>query len=372
MSNRCLLRLLLFVMALLPALAAPPAPKQIVAYVFPQNTVLAPGQVDPHSITRINYAFALIQDGRIVPGYPHDLENLAFLTALRKENPSLTVLVSVGGWLGSGGFSDAALTRESRARFIDSVTDFLRKNDLDGLDIDWEYPGAAGAGNTFRPEDKENFTLLLSDLRSRFESEQRKMHRHLYLTIAAADSGDFLAHTEMGKAALSLDTVNVMAYDNYEPGAGLITGHHAALFTNPADPIRASADASIKAFEAAGVPASKLVLGIPFYGHAWSDVPDQDHGLYQPGKAGANHDATFDVIQSTMLGHGYTRYWDDKAQVPWLYDADSHTFVSYEDEQSVAAKCRYVLAHKLGGVMFWDLENDPTGKLLHTIDEDLR
>ncbi|HTX75557.1 MAG TPA: glycoside hydrolase family 18 protein [Terracidiphilus sp.] len=351
--------------------AAAPA-KQIVAYVFPQNSVIAPGSIDPHSITRINYAFALIQDGRIVPGYPHDMENLNFLTTLRQENSSLTVLVSVGGWLGSGGFSDMALTRESRARFIDSVMNFLRQHDLDGLDVDWEYPGIAGASQTFRPEDKQDYTLLLTELHQRFDAEQRKTHHRLYLTIAAGDSGDFLAHTEMAQVARVVDTVNLMAYDNYEPGSSPITGHHAALFTNPADPIKASADASIKAFEAAGVPASKLVLGVPFYGHSWSDVPDQDHGLYQPGKPGPNHDASFDLIQSTMLGHGYTRYWDAISQVPWLYNNDTHTFVSYEDEQSVAAKCHYVLAHKLAGVMFWDIEDDSSGKLLHIMDETLR
>lgn len=371
-NRRQLLPLLVLLLTLASAQAAPPPPKQIVAYVFPQNSVLTAAQIDPHSITRINYAFALIQDGRIVPGYPHDAENLDFAATLRHENPSLTVLVSVGGWLGSGGFSDMALTRESRARFIDSVMEFLRQHDLDGLDVDWEYPGLAGASQNFRPEDKQDYTLLLTELRQRFDAEQRKTHHRLYLTIAAGDSGDFLAHTEMAQVARVVDAVNVMAYDNYEPGSSPITGHHAPLFTNPADPIKVSADASIKAFEAAGVPASKLVLGVPFYGHAWSEVSDPNHGLYQPCKAGANGSATFDLIQSSMLGHGYTRYWDAIAQVPWLFNSETHTFVSYEDEQSVAAKCHYVLSHKLAGVMFWDFEDDSAGKLLHIMDETLR
>lgn len=362
---------LLAVAAMYSAAAPVRSTTQIVAYVFPQNATLAPGAVDPHSITRVNYAFALIQDGRIVPGYAHDAENLAFLTALRSQNPSLTVLVSVGGWLGSGGFSDMALSHESRARFIDSVMDFLHQHDLDGLDVDWEYPGQPGAGNKFRSEDKHNFTLLLKEIRQRFDTAQTKTRKHLYLTIAAGASNDFLEHTEMSQVARIVDDVNLMAYDNYEPGSGPITGHHSALFTNPADPNKASADAAIKAYETAGVPAHKLILGIPFYGHSWSDVPDRDHGLYQPGKAGPNGWATFDLIESSMIGHGFTRYWDSTASVPWLYNAETHTFVSYEDEQSVAAKCHYVLAHKLAGVMFWDLEYDSAGKLLHTIDENL-
>lgn len=346
--------------------------KQIIAYVFPNNSVIVAGAIDPHSITRINYAFALIKDGKIVPGYANDAGNLVFLAGLRRQNPSLTVLVSVGGWLGSGGFSDMALTRESRAQFIKSVMDFIQRYELDGLDMDWEYPGQPGAGNKFRVEDKRNYTLLLHELRQRFDAEQKKTGKRLYLTIAAGASADFLEHTEMRQVAQIVDNVNLMAYDYYEPGSDPITGHHAALFTNPADPNKASADASVKDFEAAGVPASKLVLGVPFYGHSWSDVPDRNHGLYQPGKAGANGWANLSTIDSTFIGHGYTRYWDDVSQVPWLYDSDTDTFVSYEDEQSLAGKCRYIVARKLAGVMFWDLEADSSGKLLRTIDDDLR
>lgn len=340
----------------------------IVGYIFPQHSTLTPGEVDPHRITRLNYAFANIQDGRMVAGFAEDAANLAFVTALRKQNPSLTVLISVGGWLWSGGFSDLALTRESRAQFIESAIAFIDQYHLDGLDVDWEYPGMAGATQSFRPEDKQNFTLLLKELRQRFNAYTRKTGRKLYLTIAAGGSSDFLAHTEMAQAVRYLDAVNLMSYDYYLPGSEPITGHHAALFTNPRDPEQESADASVKAFEKAGVPARKIVLGIPFYGHVWADVVNQEHGLFEPGKAAPNASAPFNVIESTMLNHGFTRYWDPVSRVPWLFNADTRTFVSYEDEQSIAGKCRYVLDHKLGGIMFWNLENDPEGKLLGAID----
>jgi chitinase len=336
----------------------------LVAYIFPQNATLTAGQVDPHSVTRLNYAFANIQDGRMVTGYAHDAENFAYLTNLRKENPQLTVLVSVGGWLWSTNFSDVSLTKESRAQFIDSAAEFIARYQLDGLDIDWEYPGMPGAGHPFRPEDKQNFTALLSELRERFDRESKKNGRRLYLTIAAGASPDFLAHTEMNKVARIVDTVNLMSYDYYEPGSGPITGHHAALFTNPADPEKASVDASVHAFEKAGVPAGKLVLGIPFYGHTWVEVAATNNGLYQPGKAAPQPGAPFSAIESSMLDHGFTRYWDSTAQVPWLYNPDTRTFVSYEDQQSIAGKCKYVHAHKLAGVMIWDLENDDTSSTL--------
>jgi chitinase len=354
------------------AIAAPKNPPLVVAYVFPQKTLLAAGEIDTAKITRINYAFANIEDGVMVTGYPNDAANFAFLASLKRDHPSLTVLISVGGWLWSGGFSDVALTPESRRRFIDSVARFLAQYELDGLDIDWEYPGLPGAGHAFRAEDKENFTALLKELRARFDRESRKGGRRLYLTIAAGADDDFLAHTEMGKAARYLDTVNVMTYDYYVPGAGPITGHHAALYANPADPEKLSADASIRAFEHAGVRANKILLGLPFYGRAWGGVTADAHGLYQPGKAAPSTYASYSNIETNLLSHGFTRYWDPVSRVPWIYNDRTQVFVSYEDEQSIADKCRYAREHHLGGVMFWNLEEDPSGKLLDAIHQNLK
>lgn len=342
----------------------------IVAYVFPQNTVMAASQIDPHSIDRINYAFSKIEHGRMTIGAAADPENFAVLQMLRREDPSLKVLVSVGGWLGSGEFSDMARTRESRAKFIESVMRFLAQYRLDGLDIDWEYPGQPGSGHRYRAEDKQNYTALLRELRARFDAEMKKTGKRLYLTIAAGASDEFLAHTEMKQVSAYVDTVNLMTYDYYEPGSDRITGHHAPLYRSPADPEGVSDDGTVRLFEKAGVPARKILLGIPFYGHVWADVPDVQHGLYQKGKAQGHGSASFAEIQSTMLGHGFVRTWDAAARVPSLYDARSHTFVSYEDEQSAAEKCRYVLDEGLGGVMFWSYGADD-GVLLHTVDINL-
>lgn len=346
----------------------PEGPAQaVVAYVFPQNNLLAPGDIDAKSLTRINYAFANIENGRIVTGFSQDAANFKVLQSLKEQNKSLTVLVSVGGWLWSGGFSDVSLTASSREAFAQSVMEFLLKYHLDGLDIDWEYPGMPGAGHTYRSEDKQNFTLLLRELRSKFNAETAKTHKYLYLTIAAGSSDDFIAHTEMKKVQAYVDTVNLMAYDYYESSSDAVTGNHAPLFTDPADPKKISANTSVLAFEKAGVPAGKIVLGMPFYGRMWGDVGDQNHGLFQPGKVIANAYAPYSTIVSTMLGKGYTRYWDAKSSVPFLYNAEQHIFVSYEDPESAAAKCAYVKAHHLAGVMFWDYSSDPSGTLLHAI-----
>lgn len=353
--------------------AQPPA---VIGYVFPQNHLLQPGEIAVQKLTRINYAFANIKGDRIVEGYPTDAANFATLNAQRKQNPSLTILVSVGGWLWSGNFSDAALTPQSRRVFIDSVIEFIERYNLDGLDIDWEYPGQIGAGNRFRPEDKQNYTAVLRELRQRFDQEQKKLHRRFYLTIAAGSNQDFLDHTDMGAVARYVDDVDIMAYDYYEPGDEATTGHNAPLFPNPADPKQASADRSVHAFEQAGVPARKIVLGVPFYGHEWGQVPPQNHGLFQPGKAVPGAFANYgsimaNMLNATALDQGFVRYWDAASKVPYIYNANSRTFISYDDPQSISLKCRYVLRSHLAGIMFWDYESDPVGALLDTVDATL-
>jgi len=355
-----------------PAFCAAAAARPIVTgYVFPDGAALKAGEIDPSKLTRINYAFAKIKNGRMALGFPQDAANLAMLTALRREYPSLTVLVSVGGWSWSGGFSDAALTAESRETFVESAVEFIARYDLDGLDVDWEYPGQAGAGNMHRKEDKQNFTLLLEQLRAGFDRETARTHRKLYLTIAAEASSEYLGDTEMAEAARYLDTVNLMAYDFYMPGEDRITGNLAPLFVSPRDPKQDSANNAVLAFEQAGVPAEKIVLGVPFYGRAWANVADTDHGLFQRGKPAPHAELTYGTIAGTMLGHGFTRYWDAAASVPYLYSAEQRIFVSYEDPESLAAKCKYVLTHNLAGVMFWDDEEDPSGTLLGAIDDAL-
>jgi chitinase len=120
-------------------------------------------------------------------------------------------------------------------------------------------------------------------------------------------------------------------------------------------------------FEKAGVPAEKILLGLPFYGHVWGQVADLNHGLFQPGKPIPHAYSPYSAIVESMLGHGFVRYWDAQASVPYLYNAEQQIFVSYEDPESIAAKGSYVLAHHLGGVMFWDYAGDPSGALLHAI-----
>lgn len=343
----------------------------IAGYVFPQSGEIHLDQVDARKLNRINFAFAQVVGGRMVVANANDELSLAHVTQLRRQNPALTVLISVGGWLGSGGFSDVALTAQSRSIFIQSTIDFLKQHNLDGVDIDWEYPADAGSGNKFRAEDKQNFTLLLKELRERMTLESKATRRRMYLTIAAGASDDYLAHTEMAKVQQYVDSVNLMAYDYYVADVDATTGNHAPLLTDPADPKKMSANASVKAFEAAGVPAGKIILGVPFYGRVWEHVADAHGGLFQQGKPSATGSLAYSQIKDTMLGHGFMRYWDAAAQAPYLYSKEQQEFVSYEDAESLGAKCHYITSHGLGGVSFWSYFNDPSGELLSAIDAGL-
>jgi chitinase len=340
------------------------AAHQVIAYVFPQDRVLGPEEVNVSQLTRINYAFANIKNGEIVEGFPHDAENFAILNQLKRTNPSLKILISVGGWTWSGGFSNAALTPHSRDHFISSAIRFIDRYKLDGIDIDWEYPGQPGNGNTFRPEDKRNYTLLLAELRQRLDREQTRLGRHLYTSIATGASQKFLDNTEMEKVQHYVDTINLMTYDFYVGGP--MTGHDAPLFHNPADPKNVSADHTLDLYLQAGVLEKKIVLGVPFYGRSWGEVPDTNNGLFQPGKPARGVHFSYPDLPN-LLATGYVRYWDAVASVPYLYNPQKKIFVTYEDPQSLARKCRYVRERHLAGLMFWEYSNDSTGILLEAV-----
>lgn len=346
-------------------------PRQVIAYVFPRGRALQPADISARKLTRINYAFSNIDGGKIIEGSPQDPANYAALHALKTSNPDLEVLSSVGGWSWSKHFSDVALTSTSRRIFIDSALSFIRRYNLDGLDVDWEYPGQLGDNNTFRPQDRDNYTALLRELRQSFDHEEQQTHHHLLLTIAVNSEQTFLDHTDMRQVARYVDTVNLMAYDLY--GSEKNTGHQAPLFTNPHDPKHVSADDGVRRYVAVGVPAEKLVLGVPFYGKGWRNVGPTAHGLFQPGVPAPDLELNYRDIANTLLqpGSGYTRYWDSTAQNPYLYNGATRTWVDYEDPQSLRRKASYVVEHHLAGIMFWQYFGDRDDALTDAIDQGL-
>jgi chitinase len=351
---------LLATICLLAAVPAAAAELRVVAYVVGWQT---PPPIDPLKLTHINFAFGKIAGGKVVLPHPGVAANLAYLRSLKAKNPRLKVLLSVGGWEAEG-FSDAALSAASRSRFADSIVALLRDHTLDGVDLDWEYPGQSVAGIKSRPQDKQNFTALLQTVRERLDAASRGS-RYL-LTIASADR-EYFDFTEMDKLHGSLDFINVMTYDFFN-SLTPTTGHHAGLYASPyAAPTDRNADASVKQHLAAGIPADKLVLGVAFYGRGFAGVKPEHRGLNQPYERFEAAHSYAELVDKFIGRGGFVREWDARAQAPFLWNEQTRAFITYDDPQSIAVKANYVRKHQLGGMMFWELSQDSHGALLDAI-----
>lgn len=330
--------------------------------------------IDAAKLTHINYAFANIINGEVMFGSggidntEMNEEDILALTALKKINPDLKVLVSVGGWGWSGNFSDAALTDSSRNRFGASAARFVRDYGLDGIDLDWEYPNHPGAGNTYRQEDVHNFTLMLESVRRHIDSlasEQGRSEKYL-LTIATGASELYAANTELGELQQYLDFINIMTYD-FHHGASYQTGHHANLYLSSSDaPDGDATDRAVDIHVREGVPVSKLNIGIPFYGRVWKGVEPVNNGLYREARTTGAGISWSDVLKA-LADPAFIRYYDSSAASPFLWNARDSIFISYEDEASIALRMKYLKEKGLGGVMFWEYTEDVDGMLLNSI-----
>ena len=288
--------------------------------------------------------------------------NFNQLLELKKKYPDLKVLISIGGWSWSGNFSKAAADDTSRKQFASSCVELYLEQYagvFDGLDIDWEYPISGGLvpGNAV---DKLNYTLLLQEIRSQLDKLGQKHNQHYLLTIAAPVGISNIHNFDLPGIAASVDWINLMGYD-FHGTWDTTTNFNAPLFQSSKDPSDASlnVDSAVQTYLSSGVPAEKLVLGVPFYGRGWAGVPDTDHGLYQlaQGAAPGTYEAgsfEFKDLEEKYLPT-WQSYWSEEAQVPWLYDPVSQTFISYDDARSLEAKAGYARDQGLAGVMIWEL-----------------
>lgn len=333
--NKYVLRLICFLplcLASLPVLHAEvPAPERvIVAYVTSWTETMP----DPSLMTHINYAFGHVTDSfdgvRIDNG-----ERLRRIVAA-KEN--VKVCLSVGGW-GSGRFSEMAATEARRKAFAASCATAVDEYGLDGIDIDWEYPTVSTAGISSSPKDTEHFTLLMQELRAALGPDR-------LLTLASASNA---RHIDFPAILPYIDWVNVMAYD-----MGWPPHHNAALYQSPRTG-QFTADDAVKAHLAAGIPAGKIVMGMPFYGR---------------GKEGYADFVDYKDIPAPLKGH--KEKWDPKAKVPYYADAEGLLVFSFDNVRSIGEKCLYVLKNGLLGGMYWEYCCDNAdSELARTVAEQL-
>ncbi|TKC06839.1 glycoside hydrolase family 18 protein [Pedobacter polaris] len=345
----------------------------VIGYVTGYSGLVNQDQIAADKLTHINYAFVNVKNNQAyLDNYKRDSTNFVRLNSLKRKNSNLQILISIGGWSWSENFSDAVLTDSLRKGFAKSSVDIIRKHKLDGVDIDWEYPGMPGEeGNVYRPEDKQNFTLMFEAIRKELDILEKETGKKKLLTTATGGFPSFLDKTEMGKAAKYLDYINLMTYDYYSSKQA---GHHTNLYDSKTYPSDNSADKAIKAYMAAGVPASKIVMGIAFYGRNLKLSTTAQKGLGDTIASTANsYGKGYTFLKDSVVNKkGFIEYKDEDAKAPYLFNTETKQYISYDNEWSVANKCDYVLKHKLGGVMFWEYSSDKNGYLLNQITKSFK
>ncbi len=360
--------------------------------------------IPANKLTHINYAFVGLDPSSqavqifdpwattdiVYPGDKWDTEykgNLGQLKKLKEQYPHLKVLISVGGWTKSNGFHNAASTATTRARAAENLKNFVVQYGLDGVDIDWEYPGVNrdkdpndqyDLGAPGGIEDKEKFTLFLKAIREALDAQGKKDGKKYELTAAIGVGYDKIAVTNPGDYCKYLDALNLMTYDMHGAFESN-TGHQAPLYANMncgiySDDVRAkyNIDWAVKKFIAEGVPASKIVVGLPFYSRGWNNVSggldfDGDGvadgmfgtgGSTLAGKWGVGGQSPYFEVKKLENQSGWKKYRDEVSKACWLYNRGSRELYTYDDQLTIKTKCDYINDLGLGGAMYWELDGD--------------
>ncbi|CEN87442.1 peroxiredoxin [Paraclostridium sordellii] len=303
-----------------------------------------PSNVDAFLLDFVIYAFAEIKsDGTLFIPTPRYLRQLL---ALRQDNPDLRVIVAIGGW-GQDGFSDAAQTPSSRYNFAREINALIKQYNLDGIDIDWEYPANSAAGIKSRPEDKENFTLLLTAIRDVIGYDK-------WLSVAGTGDKAYINQSvEIDNIAPLINYFNLMSYDFTAGETGPnAKKHQSNLYDSNLSIPGYSVDAMVRNLIAAGMPSQKILLGVPFY-----------------GRLGATITKSYDQLRRDYINkNGYTYKFDKDAQAPYL-EREGELAMSYDDLLSIYIKSQYVIDNCLGGIFSWMAPYDRANILARALNE---
>jgi chitinase len=258
--------------------------------------------------------------------------------ALRERFPGLKVLLAVGGWTWSGRFSDAAFTPSSRRAFADSALVLMERHGFDGFDVDWEFPVIGGlAENLRRPEDGQDFTHLLEDLRRTFDGAEGRLGRHLLLTVATGANRPQVEALETESFHRFVDWMNLMTYD-FHGSWNPAPGDNSSL---------ADTEASVQLHLDRGFPAAKIVVGTPLYAHQWVWA-----GAWVAGAV-----VLWNQAQAWRTEENFV--WDEARGASRL--EEPNRVVTWDSEEALAAKVALVRRLGLGGLMTWQITGDPEG-----------
>ena len=313
-------------------------------------------------LTHIIYSFCHLNGNRLKVDDAKDSLTIKRLVQLKTRNPSLKILLSLGGWGGCAPCSQAFSTEGGRYEFAQSVKELSNYFGTDGIDLDWEYPAIEGyPGHRFAPEDKENFTALVTSIRKAIGNKRE-------ISFAAGGFLKFINEAvEWKKVMKKVNRVNVMTYDLVN-GYSKQTGHHTALHATPQQ--TEATDVAVQRLLEKKVPRNKIVIGTAFYAREWENVPAINNGLYQSGTFKTSIAfKNFEKALSTEAG--FISYWDEEAKAPYWYNKEKKLFATGDDSRSLRLKTRYAIDNKLNGIMFWELTEDTfKGGLLEAIDNE--
>lgn len=306
--------------------------RRVIAYVTSWSDVIP----NTAEMTNINYAFGHVNntfDGVTIS----NPERFKTIADLKKENPDISIQLSVGGW-GSGRFSEMAADPTLRKKFAEDCRRIVEEFNIDGIDIDWEYPTSSAAGISSSPEDTNNFTLLMKDLR-------KALPEGALLTAATVSNA---AYIDFRAIMPYVDFINIMAYDMAAP-----PHHHSPLYGSEKLGKNSSSDA-VNSHIKAGVPAEKLTLGMPFYGR------------------GNGHYNNFVNYKDIRIQDGDKLCRDSISYAPYITDIEGNLVLGFDDPLSITVKCNYIKEIGLLGSMYWDYVGDSqTGELSKTIADNL-
>lgn len=336
---------------------------KILGYVG--NTGIVTEQ-DAKHLTNINVAFGYLHmDGKVtvdhLDGFTCQMEQI------RKWNPDIKIVVSIVNAPGEpDSFTSCAASPELRKAAAASCADLVANQGFDGVDFDWEFPCFPSNGMSCSPDDKQNFTLFCREVRRAMD----QLENGGLVTIAAGADLYYVDGVELPELVKVLDYICLMTYD-LKCGFHALAGHHTALYSSTGDVFRNSCDQALRLFHEAGVPKEKLLMGAAFYSRKWEDIKDVNHGFLQISKCGGGYGPDYgDLVENCINKNGYTRYWDDEAKAPWLFNGS--TFLSYDDEESIRYKCEYIKKEGYGGIFYWEHKCDPSGRLLTVMHENLK